>query len=279
MLVACLGDVMLDVIVTPTRPLVEDDDVPARITFAAGGQAANVATWVVDLGDRARVFGPRSDLGAGRLVERALEARGVELCGETQGRGGTVLSLLGEASRSMASDPGDHRWLEDVRSGPWLSGADWLFVSGYALLRSPDPQRIVQTAGVARAHGTRVAIDLSSSSLIDDFGAEAFASLCAQLRAAVVFATDEEWALCRPFLAATGPDTLVLKHGARGCTFVTEATDLRRPLPGPVVDVTGAGDALAAGFLVGGPGLAMSAAARCVAGVGAQPAGPDEPEG
>jgi sugar/nucleoside kinase (ribokinase family) len=38
-----------------------------------------------------------------------------------------------------------------------------------------------------------------------------------------------------------------------------------------VVDVTGAGDALAAGYLVGGPDLAMETAARCVAHRGAQP--------
>ena len=38
-----------------------------------------------------------------------------------------------------------------------------------------------------------------------------------------------------------------------------------------VVDTTGAGDALAAGYLVGGPQLAAEAAARCVAQLGAMP--------
>ena len=42
-------------------------------------------------------------------------------------------------------------------------------------------------------------------------------------------------------------------------------------LPADVVDTTGAGDALAAGFLVGGPELAAQAAARCVAQLGAMP--------
>jgi sugar/nucleoside kinase (ribokinase family) len=37
------------------------------------------------------------------------------------------------------------------------------------------------------------------------------------------------------------------------------------------VDATGAGDALAAGFLVGGPELALRTAARCVAKLGAMP--------
>ena len=38
-----------------------------------------------------------------------------------------------------------------------------------------------------------------------------------------------------------------------------------------VVDTTGAGDALAAGFLVGGVELGAEAAARCVAQIGAMP--------
>ncbi len=42
-------------------------------------------------------------------------------------------------------------------------------------------------------------------------------------------------------------------------------------LPAEVVDTTGAGDALAAGFLVGGPELGLQAAARCVASVGSMP--------
>ena len=41
--------------------------------------------------------------------------------------------------------------------------------------------------------------------------------------------------------------------------------------PAEVVDTTGAGDALAAGYLVGGPELAARAAARCVAQLGAMP--------
>ena len=57
----------------------------------------------------------------------------------------------------------------------------------------------------------------------------------------------------------------VVKRGALGIRVVGENA---RELPAreaAVVDTTGAGDALAAGFLVGGPELALEAAARCVA--------------
>jgi sugar/nucleoside kinase (ribokinase family) len=271
-LVACLGDVLLDVIVETSGALVTDVDTPARITFAAGGQAANVATWVTALGGRARVFGPRSGSGPGHLVEEALTARGVEVWGSATGRPGAVVSLVSGGTRSMASDPGDLAWLDEVRSGAWLEGADWLFVSGYALLRTPDPQRVVETAAVARAHGTRTAIDLSSAAMVEEFGADAFSALCAALRPSVVFATDAEWASSAGAFGVGASTTLVLKHGSRGATFEEQdERDERQPEPGPVVDVTGAGDALAAGYLVGGADLAMRAAARCVAGRGAQP--------
>jgi ribokinase len=271
-LVACLGDVMLDVIVDAPHGLVPDDDTPAQITFAAGGQAANVATWVAALGGRARVFGPRSDSAPGRLVEEALTARGVEVWGTAPGRVSSVVSVTSQGRRSIASDPGDLGWMEELTAGPWLEGADWLFVSGYALLRAKDPQRIVQTAGVARAHGTRIAVDLSSAAMVARYGASAFSDLCRDLRPSVVFATDAEWATSPGPLGAGGLTVLVLKHGADGATFVIDGIPDDRPVePGPVLDATGAGDALAAGFLVAGADLAMQAAARCVAQIGAQP--------
>lgn len=272
MLVACLGDVMLDVIVELEQGLTTDDDTPATITFAAGGQAANVATWVAALGGRARIFGPRADSGPGHLVDRVLAERGVEVSGTSVGHTGSVVSLVHDGVRSMASDPGDLSWLHEVRPGPWLEGADWLFVSGYALLRTADPQRVVETAEVARTHGTRIAVDLSSAAMVSHFGADAFSSLCRSLRPSVVFATDAEWATGSGAFGAGGTSVLVLKHGKGGASFVIDGVaDDRPPQPGPVVDVTGAGDALAAGFLVGGADLAMQAAARCVAHRGAQP--------
>lgn len=272
MLVACLGDVLLDVIVEPDRPLVDDDDTPARITLAAGGQAANVATWVAALGGQARIFGPRPGTEPGQLVENVLRRRGVEVWGGMTGRTGAVLSVVQGGIRTMASDPGDTGWLDAVRFGEWLEDAAWLFVSGYALMRASDPQRVVETAAVARSRGTRVAVDLSSSAMLSRFGGGKFFDLCSALRPAVVFGNDAEWSAGHGSFGAGGTTVLVLKHGVEGASFVIDGiADERKPPGGPVVDVTGAGDALAAGFLVGGVDLAMETAARCVAHRGAQP--------
>lgn len=270
MLVACLGDVMLDVVVDLEHTVVTDDDTPASITVGAGGQAANVATWVSALGGRARLLGPRGTDVSGRLVADALGRHGVELVGAETRATGAVVSMVADGTRSMASDPGDLGWLADLRPGPWLDGADWLFVSGYALLRAPDPQHLVRIAAAAREQGTSVAVDLASASMVARFGADAFASLCRSLQPSVVFANESEIAVTGNGFGAES--VLVVKRGGAGACFVVDGVpEERTPVEGAVVDVTGAGDALAAGYLLGGPDLAMVAAGRCVARRGAQP--------
>jgi sugar/nucleoside kinase (ribokinase family) len=81
-----------------------------------------------------------------------------------------------------------------------------------------------------------------------------------------VFANDEE-------VDAVGPDLVealwIVKHGAHGCSF--GGVEREAPAVSEVLDSTGAGDALAAGWIVGGPDLALEAAARCVEQVGAMP--------
>ena len=60
----------------------------------------------------------------------------------------------------------------------------------------------------------------------------------------------------------------MIKLGARGARF----PEGLYPAPAvDAVDTTGAGDALAAGYLVGGPERAIEAAARCVGLIGAMP--------
>jgi sugar/nucleoside kinase (ribokinase family) len=91
----------------------------------------------------------------------------------------------------------------------------------------------------------------------------------------VLFATEAEWEMLGgAYLTAP---TGVLKRGARGCTVVTADARLDlAPVTSYVVDTTGAGDALAAGFLLGGSleeaaRRGLEAAARCVARVGSMP--------
>jgi sugar/nucleoside kinase (ribokinase family) len=149
----------------------------------------------------------------------------------------------------------------DVR---WFGGCDRLHLSGYSLLRRPIEEAAAKAAGAAQAQGGRVSVDLASASGIVEYGAEKLLNRLGLLQPDLVFANEGE-------LAAIGdevPGTLVLKRGADG--FRVDGKDYPA-LASDVVDTTGAGDALAAGYLVGGPELAARAAARCVAQLGAMP--------
>jgi sugar/nucleoside kinase (ribokinase family) len=275
--IATLGDLMLDVIVRLDEPLARGDDVRARTRTGAGGQAANVAAWAASLGASARCIAKRGDDAAGELVARELRGHGVELVGPVAaGATGVVVSIVGaDGDRSMASDRGVAPSLEPVEiDTDWLD-CDVLHVSGYALLREPISHAALFAVRLAREGGARVSVDVAAWTEIRAFGPVRFRELLDSVAPDVLFATEAEWEMLGgAYLTAP---TGVIKRGARGAIVVTEDARLDlAPVAAEVVDATGAGDALAAGFLLGGSleeaaRRGLEAAARCVARVGSLP--------
>jgi sugar/nucleoside kinase (ribokinase family) len=262
--IVSLGDLLLDVIVRLRQPLAEGADADAVTRLGPGGQGANVAAWVAALGGPARFLGARADDEAGGIAARGLEAYGVEVLGPlVDGRTGTVVSLVAaDGARTMASDRGVSPDFRPEELDPaWLEGCTHLHVPGYSLLRAPIDAAALRAAELA----PRVSVDLSSWSAILDFGPERFRERLTALGPEIVFANeDEERVLGGPLEGCEW----VLKRGPLGARF----GDLELPAAAAeVVDTTGAGDALAAGYLVGGPELALAAAARCVAKLGSMP--------
>ena len=263
-MIVCLGDLLLDVIVRLSQPLAEGADADAVTRLGPGGQAANVAAWVAELGGEARFVGKLADDAAGEAARAGVERYGVEVRGPlVAGRTGTVVSLVGvDGGRTMASDRGvSPEFRVEELDASWLGGCTHLHLPGYSLLRSPIDATALRAAELA----PRVSVDLSSWSAIRDFGPARFRERLEALRPAIVFANeDEERILGGPLDGVEW----VLKRGPLGARF----GDVELPAaPAEAVDSTGAGDALAAGFLVGGPGLAIAAAARCVAQLGSMP--------
>ena len=257
-----IGDLILDVIVLPNAPLAPDADTPATIRFSTGGQAANVAAWAGALGATTRLICKRGTDPSSELAATALGRYGVEICGPVfEGRGGVVVSVRdANGQRTMASDRGVASLLERSEIDPtWVQSCDVLHVSGYCLLREPMADAAIEAARLAR----RVTVDLASAHDIEIVGAAQFAARLAALEPDVVFATEAEQAVVPDFDA-----TWVIKLGARGARFPEGLYPARSVV---AVDTTGAGDALAAGYLVGGPECAIEAAARAVGTIGAMP--------
>ena len=266
MLVCALGDLTLDVIVRLRGPVAPGGDTDAEIRIGPGGQAANVAAWVAALGERARFIGRTGADDAGDLVRTKLGAYGVEVCGPVGGRNGTICSLVSPAGeRSMASDRGTARELSASDLDPGWLACDHLHVSGYALMLEPARSAALRAAELAREGGARISVDLASWSAIRSSGAAGFVEAVRAVAPDVVFANEDEERVVGRAVDARW----ILKRGALGCSF---DGDERAALPvDEALDTTGAGDALAAGWIVGGPDVALEAAARCVRQLGAMP--------
>ena len=273
MRVCTLGDLLLDVIVRLDHPLETGADTRAETYAGAGGQAANVAAWAAELGADARFVGKRADDAAGRLAADELATHGVDVLGPAvQGRNGVVVSVVApDGERTMASDRGVAPELRPEELDPaWLDGCDWLHLSGYSLARTPIVDAAQAAAAAAREHGGRVSVDLSAWTVIRELGPARFRERLEQVAPDVVFANEPEWEMLGGAYALA--EQAVVKRGRRGIEVWADGSrEEHEPVAAEVVDTTGAGDALAAGFLVGGAELGLEAAARCVAKLGAMP--------
>jgi ribokinase len=266
MVICTLGDLLMDVVVKLAQPLAGGDDTRAETRVAGGGQAANVAAWAAALGAEARFVGKRGADAAGEVAEADLLRRAVDVLGPPpHGRNGVVVSLVeADGERTMVSDRGVAPELSADELRPdWFDRCDWLHLSGYSLMREPIGTAAERAAELARERGARISVDLSSVNVIREFGTDRLSERLSKLRPDVVFGNEAEH---REVDVVT--EVVVIKRGPNGATIGGHDYPAE---PGDVVDTTGAGDALAAGYLVGGPQLAMEAAARCVAALGTMP--------
>ncbi|TMD81084.1 MAG: hypothetical protein E6I77_00355 [Chloroflexi bacterium] len=243
MLLAAIGDLVLDITIAPHGELRTNDDTPAAIRVGGGGQAANFCAWAASLGERSRLVTRVGDDDAGRRLEAELEAGGVEVHAVRAAEPtGAIAVLIGPGGeRTMATQRGASVGLrrDDLRP-EWFVGVDLIHVPAYSLFREPLATAARTAVEMVRLGRGRVSVDLSSVAGLVDYG----------------------------------PARL----GAAGCIvcgrrIASPAAD--------VVDPTGAGDAFAAAFciaIVSGEGPqragehAVRVAAAAVAKVGARPA-------
>ncbi|MEA2677069.1 MAG: hypothetical protein QOJ81_1210 [Chloroflexota bacterium] len=252
-----IGDLTLDIVVRQSARIESGTDVPAQISFRAGGSAANTARAFARLGGAATFVGAVGNDRLGNLVGEALKSDGVSLK-LTHNKGHTarlVVSLAASGERSFLTDRGTAdslRWQPAFST--LLKATDALHLPAYSLLNAPLSDTALRAARVARAAGALVSVDLASRRPLLAGGSVAARATIAAVKCDVLFANRDEAA------ALVGPRNLrqllelapivVVKAGAAGCTVLWSDVEMdiaARPLK--ATDSTGAGDAFDAGFL------------------------------
>jgi len=260
-----LGDLLLDVVISPERPIERGTDVPGTLAFRRGGSAANTTAAFARIGGTASLITSLGDdFWAGRLL-RSLRADGVRVHAVRHpGSSGRLAALIDdEGERSFVTERGvaDALGPDDIKAG-WLHGADLLHVPAYSLLAEPIGSAVVRASLLAREAGLLVSIDLSSQGPLLAFGVRQSRARIAELAPDILFANRDEAAAMlretgrRAWSRLLGHAALVVvKDGLWGCrvlwheTGETRQVDVAATRIGQKVDTTGAGDAFAAGFL------------------------------
>jgi ribokinase len=262
--VIVVGDLVTDVLVAHDEPIAIGSDTAASITVSGGGQAANTAAWLARVGQAVTLVAAVGDDLAGRERVAELTAAGVR-CAVRVHRGaatGSVVVLTGRGERTLITDRGAGLLLdpEDVLTAIVAADRDaarHLHLSGYSLLHE-GPQRAALAALAAAAdHGLTTSVDAASAAPLRSVGAAAF---LAWVRGAdlLLANTDEADVLAGPGPAAEQAGRLtahvtnvVVKQGAAGAVWAARNGPVWSvtAAPVPVKDVTGAGDAFAAGLL------------------------------
>lgn len=274
-MIGALGDLVEDVLVELQSPIHHASDTQSRITRRRGGSAATVAVMSASSAGAARFIG---QIGLDEVGERMLAdlaAHGVDHVGVRVGRTGTIVVLVEpDGERTMLTDRGDASALSVARP-EWLEGLSVLHVPFYSLAHEPLASVAVELIGLAKSQGIVTSIDVSSVSVLSDYGCDRSRSLIGSLAPTVVFFNREEASALE---AERNPhefdaDYLVLKEGAAGARLWSANNSVVQIPVGRtdrVLNTTGAGDAFAAGFLtrlvIDGDAVASVAAGHDAAG-------------
>ena len=290
--VIVVGDLIHDLLAKFDGPVALGTDTFTRIDARPGGSGANAAAWLGHLGVETHLLARAGDDVFGRYLVGELERGGVtpHVSYDAALETGKVFVLVdGAGERTMITSRGASENLNPNDLPEALFQREThLHLSGYTFSGGTRRETAHRALHFARKANMTVSIDPSSVPLLNDIGPENFlrwtsgADICLPNR--------EEGAL----LAGTkDPDgiadalvrhypTVVLKLGADGA-LLADANGTRVHTPAAsatVVDTTGAGDALCAGFLaawLGGAGSyealksGVNIASRVVGWLGGRP--------
>ena len=257
-----------------------------QATRMSGGSAGNTAAAVASLGGRAAYIGKVADDDTGRAYAHDMRGIGVHfdvapLSASLGIRTATsVILVTPDGERTMNTSLAACQELTEDDIDPDLVRASAItYMEGYLWDPAKAKDAFRLAARLARGAGRRVALTLSDSFCVDRYRDE-FLGLVRSGQVDTLFANEHELkALYQTADMGTALDALaadaplgVVTLGAAGSVTVQGGERIAVPAPpvGSLVDLTGAGDVFAGGYLYG---LARDLPARVCAELGHLAAG------
>jgi sugar/nucleoside kinase (ribokinase family) len=258
--VVVIRDLLYDMLARVEGSVAFGTDTFTPIRAAPGGSGANAAAWLGTLSAETHFVGRVGDDIFGRSLAGELERAGVQphLAYDPSLATGKVFVLVdGAGERTMITDRGAGEALspEDLPGSLFREGH--LHLSGYIFSGGSRRETAREALRLAREAGMSASVDPSSVPLLEAVGPERFlewtggVDLCfPNLEEGTLLADESDPERIAEGLLAHYPG-VVLKLGSAGALYAdVEGTREYVPAaPTRVVDTTGAGDALCAGFL------------------------------
>ena len=263
--VLCAGILVGDLFVPPLPRLPAAGELLVTDDFlmGAGGCAANLAVVLSKLGVGSRVVGKVGRDSFGDFVISSLAGVGIDVSfigrSETNGTAKTVIVPVADEDRRYIHTVGANADLTGQDFGTEaMSGVDVVYLGGYLVLPGLRPGAVVELFETAHRMGARTLLDVvlpgDTNASMDDLRSilpivDFFLPNDDEARHLTGERDPERQAAC---LNEAGVGTVVITMGGDGL-LVRTATDTRL-LTAPsvtVVDGSGAGDAFAAGLIIG----------------------------
>ncbi len=234
---------------------------PAR--QVSGGSAGNTIAGIAQMGGKTAFMGKVKDDALGTIFRHDLTSLGVSFAspiateGAATGRSYILVSPDGERTMNTFLGAAQNFAITDVNEAV-IQAAKITYLEGYLWDPAPAKAAFSHAAGIARAAGRDVALTLSDTFCVDRYRDE-FVQLMREGHVNIVFANEHElkalyqtsdFMSALAALRADVPLGIVTK-GAQGAVMInaTETFHVKAPHIDAVVDLTGAGDLFAAGFL------------------------------